>query len=178
MSWLRKGAARKPFGIVAGCRPRRSVGASRKRGFGRQAGMVFQNVLSRPRDMEGRGREERMRNARHRVEGGLEIVAKARQSGFGLNVELAAGGRGAEARKGIAPDPGDRNAKPGPFAVWVEQPPNRKVRVFSSGSSRSDRGEATGGRQQCRPPFRCARPGSSPCRAANRELLCFGAHVP
>lgn len=110
--------------------------------------------------------------------GGQEIGAKARLSGFGPIVELAAGGRGAEARKGIAPDPGDRNAKSVPFAARVEQPPNRKVRAISSESVRSDRGEATGGRQQCRPPFRSGRPRFSPCRAANRELLRFGAHVP
>jgi hypothetical protein len=52
-----------------------------------------------------------MRDALHGVEGGQEIRAKARLSGFGLIVELAAGGCSAEARKGIALGPGDRNAK-------------------------------------------------------------------
>jgi len=41
-----------------------------------------------------------------------ERYSKARLSGFGLIVELAAGGRSAEARKGIALGPGDRNASP------------------------------------------------------------------
>ena len=36
---------------------------------------------------------------------GLEIATEARLSGFGLNAKLAAGGTGAEARKGIAPAP-------------------------------------------------------------------------
>jgi hypothetical protein len=42
-----------------------------------------------------------------------ERYSKARLSGFGPAVELAAGGRSAEARKGIALGPGDRNAKSG-----------------------------------------------------------------
>ena len=93
------------------------------------------------------------RRASEGLTGKHERCSKARLSGFGLIVELAAGGRSAEARKSIALGPGDRNAKSGPFAIRVEQPLNRKVRAISSENVRSDRGEATGGRQQCRPPF-------------------------
>jgi hypothetical protein len=67
--------------------------------------MIFQNVLSRPRDVEGRGFEGQVRDALHGVAGGREIGAKARLSGFGLTVELAAGGRGAEARRVSRPTP-------------------------------------------------------------------------
>jgi len=51
---------------------------------------------------------------------GPVVGAKARQSGFGPIVELAAGGRGVEARKGIAPGPGDRMRSLMPFAARVE----------------------------------------------------------
>lgn len=99
-------------------------------------------------------------------EAGPEIVAKARRSGFGLIVELAAGGRGVEARKGIASDPGDRNAKPRAVrGTGGACRRNQKARVSLRGCQ-ADRSPATGGRQQCRPPF-CVRalPGSTNVRA-------------
>ena len=121
---------------------------------------------SDPRDGEGRGREDWMRAAWQRVEGGSEIVAKARLSGFDLMIELAAGGRGVEARKGIAPDPGDQNAKPDVVrGMGGACRRNQKARVFLR-RCQADRSPATGGRQRCRPPF-CVRalPGSADARA-------------
>ena len=84
---------------------------------------------------------------------GPVVGAKARQSGFGPIVELAAGGRGVEARKGIAPDPGDRNAKPRAVrGAGGACRRNQKARALPR-KRQADRSPATGGRQQCRPPF-------------------------
>ena len=97
------------WGNIGPCRKARR---RESEGLAERQGRVFQAFFLVPAIWKDVGREDRMRVARQRGEGGPEIVAKARLSGFGLIVELAAGGRGVEARKGIAPDPGDRNAKP------------------------------------------------------------------
>ena len=77
---------------------------------------------------------------------GPVVGAKARQSGFGPIVELAAGGRGVEARKGIAPGPGDRMRSLMPFAARVEHAAETRRRGASpeapSGSKSGDRGSA------------------------------------
>ena len=161
-----KGAARKPSVMLGEYRTEQEGPPSRKRRLGGPARKDGPGVFSDPRDGKGRGREDWMRAAWQRVEGGSEIVAKARLSGFDLMIELAAGGRGVEARKGIAPDPGDQNAKPDAVrGIGGASRRNQKARVFLR-RCQADRSPATGGRQRCRPPF-CVRalPGSADARA-------------
>lgn len=130
--------------------------------------------LPSPRHGKGVGCEDRRRAARQRVEGDPERVAKARLSGFGLTVELAAGDRGVEARKGIAPGPGDRNAKPRAVrGAGGACRRNQKAQV-SPRRCQAGRSPATGGRQRCRPPF-CVRMahGNAGARALRDAHLCI-----
>jgi hypothetical protein len=82
--------------------------------------------------------------------------AARRCGGFRFDTELAIAVGYAEARKSIAPDHDDRNAKPGCRASSV-QPSSRRnqtARIRSlRGADRAGRSPATGGRQRCRPPF-------------------------
>lgn len=170
----RTGAARKPFGIRAEYRMLQESPLARKRRLGGQAAAMFQASSPVPATRKGVGREGRMRAARHRVEG--RSGNRGRGKAVGFRPERCAGRRGwgVEARKGIAPRPGDRNAKPDAArGMGGAGRRNQKARA-SPRRGQADRSPATGGRQQCRPPFCVRRPPRSvrslePCAG----LTCF-----
>ena len=83
---------------------------------------------------------------------GPVVGAKARQSGFGPIVELAAGGRGVEARKGIAPGPGDRMRSLMPFAARVEHAAETRRRGRFFGIAKRIEVRRQGSRSQDRLP--------------------------